>query len=81
MLPRDPIRSTLYSENPANFLARLNYSFSTLHCLPCSMSQPNARAVSTAIRPRYVKAFAQEAGFKSCELAYIADFFKVYCLE
>ncbi len=81
MLPRDPTSVGLYSENIENFMARLNYSFSTLHCLPCSMAQPNSKAVGTAIRPAWIKAAALEAGFSSCEVTHCADFFKIYQIK
>ena len=48
------------------FLFSRGLSF--LHCLPCSMVDPNGRAVGAAMRVPQLEAFAREAGFSKFEI-------------
>ena len=50
-------------EENRNFLGRLNYNFSVLHCLPQAMVFPGAAGTGTVMRPSTLRAYAQEAGF------------------
>jgi 2-polyprenyl-3-methyl-5-hydroxy-6-metoxy-1,4-benzoquinol methylase len=55
-------------EENRNFLGRLNYNFSVLHCLPQAMVFPGAAGTGTVIRPSTLSAYAREAGFATVEV-------------
>jgi 2-polyprenyl-3-methyl-5-hydroxy-6-metoxy-1,4-benzoquinol methylase len=55
-------------EENRNFLGRLNYNFSVLHCLPQAMVFPDSAGTGTVMRPSVLRAYAQEAGFKNVEV-------------
>lgn len=46
-----------------DFLERLNYGFSVLHCLPATMAEGTGTANGTVLRPATVRAWAADAGF------------------
>lgn len=46
-----------------DFLERLNYAFSVLHCLPATMAEGTGTANGTVLRPSTVRAWAADAGF------------------
>ena len=46
-----------------DFLERLNYGFSVLHCLPATMAEGAGTANGTVLRPATVRAWAADAGF------------------
>jgi 2-polyprenyl-3-methyl-5-hydroxy-6-metoxy-1,4-benzoquinol methylase len=50
-----------------NFVGRLNYNFSVLHCLPQALVFPGAAGTGTVIRPSTVRRYAEEAGFSRVE--------------
>lgn len=49
----------------ADFLDRLNYAFSVLHCLPATMAEGERTANGTVLRAGTVHEWAKDAGFKS----------------
>lgn len=55
-------------EENRNFLGRLNYNFSVLHCLPQAMVFPDSAGTGTVMRPSVLRAYAQEAGFRNVEV-------------
>ncbi|CEM26539.1 unnamed protein product [Vitrella brassicaformis CCMP3155] len=63
MLPKDPTKIGSPSDEPNNFLGRLNYGFSVLHCLPASKCWHSSAAIGTAIRPSTLRAIAKSAGY------------------
>lgn len=53
---------------PAEFLDRLNYAFSVLHCLPATMAEGSENdANGTVLRSPTVFSWAREAGLTQCE--------------
>jgi 2-polyprenyl-3-methyl-5-hydroxy-6-metoxy-1,4-benzoquinol methylase len=50
-----------------NFVGRLNYNFSVLHCLPQALVFPDAAGTGTVIRPSTLRRYAEEAGFSRVE--------------
>jgi 2-polyprenyl-3-methyl-5-hydroxy-6-metoxy-1,4-benzoquinol methylase len=66
---------------PGDELERMMYGWSTVVCLPGSMSEQPSAAIGTAIRPETVKACARQAGFARCEVLPIEnDLFRFYRL-
>lgn len=66
---------------PGDELERLTYGFSTVACLPGSMSEQPSEAIGTAIRPETVKRCARQAGFSHCDILPIEnDLFRFYRL-
>ena len=59
---------------PGDDLERLMYGFSTLVCLPDSMSHPDSVGTGTVMRPSVLRGYAEEAGFSGFEILPIADF-------
>lgn len=49
----------------ADFLDRLNYAFSVLHCLPATMAEGEQTANGTVLRPGTVREWAEQAGYAS----------------
>jgi 2-polyprenyl-3-methyl-5-hydroxy-6-metoxy-1,4-benzoquinol methylase len=67
---------------PASDVERLFYGFSVFHCLPVGMVGEGAVGTGTVIRADTVRAYAQEAGFSSCEVLPIEnDFWRFYLLR
>jgi 2-polyprenyl-3-methyl-5-hydroxy-6-metoxy-1,4-benzoquinol methylase len=50
-----------------NFVGRLNYNFSVLHCLPQALVFPDSAGTGTVIRPSTLRRYAQDAGFARVE--------------
>jgi 2-polyprenyl-3-methyl-5-hydroxy-6-metoxy-1,4-benzoquinol methylase len=66
---------------PGDELERMMYGWSTVVCLPGSMSEQPSAAIGTAIRPETVKKCASQAGFASCEILPIDnELFRFYRL-
>jgi 2-polyprenyl-3-methyl-5-hydroxy-6-metoxy-1,4-benzoquinol methylase len=66
---------------PGDEIERMMYGWSTVVCLPGSMSQQPSAAIGTAIRPETVRACARQAGFARCEILPIEnDLFRFYRL-
>lgn len=59
---------------PADVVQRALYGFSTLCCLPDSLSHPGSVGTGTVIRRATVERYAQEAGFTSVTDVPIEDF-------
>jgi 2-polyprenyl-3-methyl-5-hydroxy-6-metoxy-1,4-benzoquinol methylase len=58
------------------------YGWSVVHCLPAAMAESPSAAIGTVIRPSYIEAFADEAGFDSFEKTDIdGGFFHIYVLR
>jgi hypothetical protein len=68
-------------EENRNFLGRLNYNFSVLHCLPQAMVFPGAAGTGTIMRPSTLRDYAQEAGFARVDVLPIENpFWRFYRL-
>jgi hypothetical protein len=67
---------------PGDDIERLMYGFSTLVCLPDSMSHPGSVGTGTVMRPDVLRGYAQQAGFADLEVLPIEDFgfFRFYQL-
>ncbi|HTF08331.1 MAG TPA: methyltransferase domain-containing protein [Asanoa sp.] len=67
---------------PGDDIERLMYGFSTLICLPDSMSHPGSVGTGTVMRPETLRGYAQQAGFADLEVLPIDDFafFRFYHL-
>jgi len=59
---------------PAGEVERLLYGFSTLLCLPDSMSHQPSAATGTVIRAATVRDYAAAAGFSHVDVLPIQDF-------
>ncbi|WP_407320019.1 class I SAM-dependent methyltransferase [Isoptericola halotolerans] len=59
---------------PADLVQRALYGFSTLCCLPDSLSHPGSVGTGTVIRRDVVERFARDAGFTSVDELPIQDF-------
>jgi hypothetical protein len=59
---------------PVGDVERLLYGFSTLLCLPDSMSHQGSAATGTVIRASTMRDYAARAGFSSVEVLPIEDF-------
>jgi hypothetical protein len=58
------------------------YGFSVLHCLPVGMVVQPSAATGTVMRPNTLKRYADEAGFRSVEIAPVDHFFfRFYLLK
>lgn len=67
---------------PGDDVERLMYGYSTLVCLPDSMSAPRTVATGTVIRPRTMEQYAREAGFVAAELLAVEhDLWRFYALR
>jgi 2-polyprenyl-3-methyl-5-hydroxy-6-metoxy-1,4-benzoquinol methylase len=67
---------------PGDEIERMMYGWSTVACLPASMSDQPSAAIGTAIRPRTVKTLSRRAGFSLCEILPIEnDLFRFYRLR
>jgi SAM-dependent methyltransferase len=65
----------------AGDVERMYYGFSVLHCLPVGMVGEDAAGTGTVMRAHTVRAYAEQAGFASCEIAPIEnDFWRFYLL-
>lgn len=53
---------------PGDENERLLYGWSTLRCLPISMTEPGSEATGAVMRPETVRRFAREAGFTEVEV-------------
>ncbi|MFQ5944546.1 MAG: class I SAM-dependent methyltransferase [Anaerolineales bacterium] len=62
-------------EENCNFLGRLMYNFSVLHCLPQAMVFPGAAGTGTIMRPSTLRDYAQEAGFTRVDVLPIENLF------
>lgn len=51
-----------------DFLERLNYAFSVLHCLPATMAEGERTANGTVLRVATVRGWAAQAGFGSAQV-------------
>ncbi|MEV4619841.1 methyltransferase domain-containing protein [Asanoa sp. NPDC049573] len=67
---------------PGDDVERLMYGFSTLVCLPDSMSHADSVGTGTVMRPSVLRRYAREAGFADVEVLPIDDFgfFRFYQL-
>jgi 2-polyprenyl-3-methyl-5-hydroxy-6-metoxy-1,4-benzoquinol methylase len=66
LIADEAVEDTL--EGNRNFLGRLNYNFSVLHCLPQAMVFPGAAGTGTVIRPSILRRYAEEAGFSRVDV-------------
>jgi 2-polyprenyl-3-methyl-5-hydroxy-6-metoxy-1,4-benzoquinol methylase len=67
---------------PGDDVERLMYGYSTLVCLPDSMSAPRTVATGTVIRPQTMQQYAREAGFAAAELLGVEhDLWRFYALR
>jgi SAM-dependent methyltransferase len=67
-------------ENPAS-IDQVFYGFSCTCCLADCKSHPGSMETGTVMRPKVLRAYAQQAGFKDVEvLAVNHDFFRFYKL-
>ncbi|SNT39440.1 Methyltransferase domain-containing protein [Asanoa hainanensis] len=68
---------------PGDDVERLMYGFSTLVCLPDSMTDPESVATGTVMRPSTLRGYAREAGFADVDVLPIEDFgfFRFYQLR
>ncbi len=58
------------------------YGWSVAHCLPAAMAEKPSAAIGTVIRPDYVKALSEQAGFASFHQTDIdGGFFHIYVLR
>jgi len=55
-------------EENRNFIGRLNYNFSVLHCLPQALVYPDAAGTGTVLGPATLRAYAEDAGFQRVEV-------------
>ncbi|MEV0716063.1 methyltransferase domain-containing protein [Asanoa sp. NPDC050611] len=69
-------------EAPGDDVERLMYGFSTLICLPDSMTDPDSVGTGTVMRPDTLRGYAREAGFGGVDVLPIDDFafFRFYLL-
>ncbi|GAA1886997.1 class I SAM-dependent methyltransferase [Asanoa iriomotensis] len=69
-------------EAPGDDVERLMYGFSTLVCLPDSMTDPESVGTGTVMRPNTLRGYAREAGFSGVDVLPIDDFgfFRFYLL-
>ncbi|GIF73947.1 class I SAM-dependent methyltransferase [Asanoa siamensis] len=67
---------------PGDDVERLMYGFSTLVCLPDSMTDPESVGTGTVMRPDTLRDYARAAGFADVEVLPITDFgfFRFYQL-
>jgi len=66
---------------PGGLLERLNYAFSTLHCLPATRAEGAKVEAGTVLRPSTVAEYAEAAGYASFEEAPIDhDLWRFYRL-
>ncbi len=67
---------------PGDELERLNYGFSTLHCLAVALVEPDAAGTGTVIRPATVRRYAGAAGFTKVTVLPIEhEFWRFYRLD
>ncbi|HEX5856990.1 MAG TPA: class I SAM-dependent methyltransferase [Microbacterium sp.] len=67
---------------PAEFLDRLNYAFSVLHCLPATIAEGEGDANGTVLRAPTLERWAKGAGLSGFErLAIDHDFWSFYRLS
>lgn len=67
---------------PGDLLERMNYAFSVLHCLPATRAEGAAVEAGTVLRPGTVRAYAREAGYRTCaELPIDHDLWRFYRLD
>ncbi|MDP9395668.1 MAG: methyltransferase domain-containing protein [Actinomycetota bacterium] len=59
---------------PADVTDRLMYGFSLLVCLPDGMSQQPSAGTGTVMRPRVLRSYAEQAGFRRTDVLPIEDF-------
>jgi SAM-dependent methyltransferase len=65
-----------------DFLERLNYGFSVLHCLPATMAEGAGTANGTVLRPATVLAWAADAGFSGATVLGIEHpFWRFYRID
>jgi len=82
MLPKTKDGSVQkWSENPNNFLARLNYSLSVMHCLPQSMCFKNSAAIGTVIKKSTMLQLAKDAGFSKSDVVHENGNWRFYRLD
>jgi 2-polyprenyl-3-methyl-5-hydroxy-6-metoxy-1,4-benzoquinol methylase len=66
---------------PGDELARINYGWSALHCLPSGMVQQPSAGTGTVMRPATLRRYAVQAGFADVEVLPIEhDFWRFYGL-
>jgi 2-polyprenyl-3-methyl-5-hydroxy-6-metoxy-1,4-benzoquinol methylase len=69
-------------EPPAGDIERFYYGFSVFHCLPVGMVGEGAAGTGTVMRAGTVRGYAEEAGFRRCEVLPVEnDFYRFYLLE
>jgi 2-polyprenyl-3-methyl-5-hydroxy-6-metoxy-1,4-benzoquinol methylase len=67
---------------PGDEMERFNYGWSAVHCLAAAMTEADSAATGTVIRAETVRAYADEAGFRSCTVLPIEhDFWRFYRLD
>ncbi|GIF68620.1 SAM-dependent methyltransferase [Asanoa ishikariensis] len=68
---------------PGDDVERLMYGFSTLVCLPDSLTDPESVGTGTVMRPETLRGYAQAAGFSDVDVLPISDFgfFRFYSLR
>lgn len=67
---------------PGDEIERVMYAYSTLICLPDSMSTPGSAATGTVMRPSVLASYARDAGYSAVEVLPIEGFsaFRFYLL-
>lgn len=74
----DEFHQTYASKNP---IEQALYGFSCVCCLPDGKSRPNSVATGTVMRPKILRMYAQQAGFRDIEILPVEhDFFYFYKL-
>lgn len=64
-----------------DWVERLNYGFSVLHCLPATRAEGTAVEAGTVLRPGTVAEYATKAGFTSTVLPVEHDMWRFYRLD
>lgn len=61
---------------------RFQWGWSTLHCLPCGLTEAPAAGTGTIMRTRTLREYAHAAGFRAVEVLPIEnDFWRFYRLH
>jgi SAM-dependent methyltransferase len=64
-----------FAPQDANFVERLLYGFSVLHCLPVGMADQPSAGTGTIMRPDILRGYAREAGFSDIEILPVDNIF------
>ncbi|HYR13751.1 MAG TPA: methyltransferase domain-containing protein, partial [Mycobacterium sp.] len=64
---------------PGDEVERFMYGFSSVHCLPVGMVEPDSAGTGTVMRPSRLRQYAREAGFADIEILPVeSDFWRFY---